>query len=531
MSEQEKQEVRETDSQVGADTFFSDTPRTAETPVKQGMSKNVRNLLIAAAALVIVGTALAVVILTGHSDEDNSSIDVSSLANQLLDDEEVNAVQLNPESGDDVREIQISNTEDFTVYQLKPASEDEKAVYTIRGYEDMNLDTGLISTLVNNASELSAIQLVEETPSDLAKYGLSDPLSRVKMSYQDGTDFEFSVGSVSPMDSSQTYCEVNGSVYLVKTSLMANYQKDSIQFVSKTILEKPDDDNYPIVKSVRIQREDLDYDIYLEYDYESAEDDSVGGTAATHVMREPIFSYLNVEHSTDVTNGMFGLTSLELVQIHPTETDLFTAGIDVPFCTVTMDCDDGNVYTLKFGDMYQTADGTDAYYAYLEGVDVLYGVAQTRAVWATMQPGDITSANIFGTMVWNIGTLDVTGGGQELHFVGEGDKDTYVVTKNGEPCDTERFRLLYKFFLYIYGEELYLDAELPDSPPDAEIHLTTQNGREDYTISFYKLEGLNGVVAVNGTPTYKIRSSCIDVIWHNLEIFDNLDEDFTMTWQ
>ena len=196
-----------------------------------------------------------------------------------------------------------------------------------------------------------------------------------------------------------------------------------------------------------------------------------------------------------------------------------------------MNCDDGNSYVLKFGNTYATANGTAAYYAYLDGTDILYGIAETRAVWATIQPGDITSANIFGTYVWNIGTLDIKGNGSELHFVGEGDRDDYTVTKNGETCDTERFRLLYKFFLYIYGEELYLDAEVPDKAPDAEVHLTTQDGTEDYTVSFYKLEGLNAVITVNGTPTYKIRSSCIDTIWHNMEIFDNPDEDFSMTWQ
>ena len=119
-----------------------------------------------------------------------------------------------------------------------------------------------------------------------------------------------------------------------------------------------------------------------------------------------------------------------------------------------------------------------------------------------------------------------------MHFVGSGeDADSYIVTKNNESCDTERFRLLYRFLLNIYGDELFFETDLPSTNPDVEVHLTTQDNKEDYTISFYKLTDMNAMIAVNGVPTYKIRSSCIDTIWHNLEIFDNFDEEFSLTWQ
>ncbi len=534
MSEKKFSQQQDTeDSQAGMDTFFADAPVTvSENPEKKGLSKNIRTLIAAVAALVILGGALtAVLLLNPGPEEETDSVDVSSLANQLLDDED-KAILLNDESADDLTEIQISNTDQFRVYQMADKTEDTDAVYTIEGYESIPLDKDYLSTLVKNASSLSADQLIEENPEDLAKYGLSTPAADVVMHYRDGTDFAFSVGSVSPMDSTKTYCAVNGSVYLIKTSLMANYQKNINFFFSTVILEKPADDQYPIVESLRVQRKNLDYDLYMEYAYENVEDTSVGGTAATHVLREPVFAYLNVEKSSDITNGMFGLTAAEIAAIHPSEEEIENAGLNDPFCTVTMSCDDGNTYVLKFGNTYTTASGSTAYYTLLEGTDILYGVADTRAVWTTVQPGDITSANIFGTYVWNIARLDVTAGDEKLAFAGQGtNQDDYIVTKNGQECDTERFRLFYKFLLYIYGEELFLDMELPDHAPDAEVHLATQNGREDYTISFYRLSGLTSMIAVDGVPTYKIRSSCVDTVLHNIEIFDNPDEDFIMTWQ
>ncbi len=534
MSEEKNSQQETEESQAGMDTFFSDSPAPViQKPEKKGMSKNVKMLIAAVAALVILGGALTAILLVNkNSEQDTSSLDVDSLAEGLLDDDEKNAVMLNPESADDLKEIRISNQDAFRVYKNAEKTSEDDAGYTIEGYEDIPLDTGYISTLVKNASQLSADQLVEEKASDLEKYGLDKPVSQVVMSYQDGTDFTFSVGSVSPMNNAQTYCAVDGNVYLVKSSLMNNYEQGLKFFFSKTVLEEPAEEEYPIVESLRIQRQDLNTDLYMEYAYDVTEDDSVGGTAATHVLREPVFAYLNVEKSADVTNGLFGLTANEIVTVHPSETELEQAGMNQPFCTVTMVCDDGNTYVLKLGNQYQTESGESNYYAVLEGTDILYGIADSRAVWATVQAGDITSANIFGTYVWDIATLEVTAGEKKLLFNGSGtDQNDYTVTKNGETCDTERFRLFYKFLLYIYGEELYLDAELPASAPEAEIHLVSQNGKEDYVISFYKMGGLNAMIAVNGTPTYKIRSSCVDTVLHNIEIFDNPDEEFVMTWQ
>ncbi len=528
MSEETRQLQEQPEEQAGMDTFFAEpSPAKQETAKQGGLSRNVKTLIACGVVLLLLGGGLTTVLLLNRGDGGEGTLD-SSITSSV--DSTTELIPLNEGLAADLTEVQIDGTSAFTVYRVSAATETEDAVYSIKGMEDLPLSAPLLSTVVNNGSELSANSLVEEQCTNLEKYGISDDAPEVTMTYADGSKFTFTVGSASPLDSAMTYCAVEGNVYLVKSSLMANYQNDALFFVSNTVLEEPAEEDYPIVKSVRVERKDLDYDIFLEHAYDAEEDEGTGGTAASHVMREPIFAYLSVDKSVEVTNGMFGLSATKVLQVHPTAEDLAEAGLDDPFCTVTMICDDGNTYTLHFGDTYKMDDGTKAYYMYMEGVEVLYAKSADAAVWATMQPGDITSANIFGTMVWNISKLDVTAGDQKLLFAGEGeDEDTYVVTKNGETCETERFRLFYRFLLGIYGEELCFDP-LPDKEPDASVHIVTQDGLEDYTVAFYKLDNLNTMVAVNGEPSYKIRSSCLDVIAHNMEIFDT-DEEFTTTWQ
>lgn len=533
MSKEEKQGLpaQSDESLAGMDTFFADAPAPKQEAAKEGgMSRNTKTLIAGAAVLLLLGGGLTAVLLMQKGDGGEASLSSGTESSVQSGTEEAEMISLNAGTADTLTSVEINTGEPYTVYRKTAATAEAAAVYSIKDMDTLPLNANLLSTVVSNGSELFASQLVEEDAAEPAKYGLADPISEVVMTYEDGTVFEFAVGDVSPMQKDFTYVAVDGDVYLVKSSLMSNYQKPAEFFVSSTVLEEPADEVYPIVESVRIEREDLDYDIYLEYAYDEKEDDSTGGTAATHVMVEPRRAYLSVDKSADVTNGMFGLTASEIVKLYPTEADLSDAGLDEPFCTVTMKCDDGNTYHLYFGDLYTEEDGTESFYMYFEGTDILYGMSKETAVWATMQPGDITSSIIFGTYVWNIATLDVKADTESFAFSGTGeDGSSYVVTKNGAACETERFRTFYHFLLSIYGEELYL-GELPAGEPEVAIHLTTQDGAEDYTVDFYRLDGLNAVVAVNDVPSYKIRSSCLDTLKKNMAIFDT-EEEFTMTWQ
>ena len=514
-----------------ADSIFGDAPRSEQQAEKTGgMSKNAKVLLACGCLLLglAAGTAAAVLLLKN----DDGGADPDSVLDSLTDPDEKAGLLLNEGVADNVSEIRISNADTFTVKRLT-AELTAAEQYGIEGWEDIRLDQNLVSTLAKNGSQMEAAELVEENPADPAKYGLADPAATVDIDYVDGIKFHLLVGDKSPMDAAKTYCMAGDKVYLVNTSLVANYQKAPEAFISNVVLAEPEQDVYPIVENVRITRKDLDWDMYMEYDYANAEDDSIGGTAATHVLREPLFSYLSVDRSVDVTNGMFGLEACEIAQVHPTEADLKRAGLDDPFCTVVMNCDNGESYTLTIGDTYENADGKTLYYTYLAGENLLYGVTAEEDIWATVQPGDITSANIFNTYVWNIKTLDVSARGEERHFTcdGNGSDDTGFEVKEGtKEIETERFRLLYRFLLNIYGEEMCFE-ELPDREPDGEVHITTLNGREDYTISFYQISDLKMMVARDGVPSYIIRTSCLDTLAYNLSVFDDASQSFRESWQ
>ncbi|MBR7084336.1 MAG: hypothetical protein IKI37_04065, partial [Oscillospiraceae bacterium] len=92
MSEKDLSQQETEESQAGMDTFFAENSvPVTEQPSKQGMSKNVKTLIAAIAALVIIGGALTAVLLVNKNSEKDTELDASSLADNLLDDDEKNA--------------------------------------------------------------------------------------------------------------------------------------------------------------------------------------------------------------------------------------------------------------------------------------------------------------------------------------------------------------------------------------------------------------------------------------------------------
>jgi hypothetical protein len=307
------------------------------------------------------------------------------------------------------------------------------------------------------------------------------------------------------------------------------FQNNPEYFISTTLLEEPAEDSYPNVEEISISRTDLDYDIVLDYDESADNEDEKSGTLATHYMTEPIFAYLDVEKSQDATHGLFGLTAQSAVSANPGDEEISAAGLKEPFCTVIMKTDEPETYTLKIGNQLESEDGK-YYLVMIDGIDVIYAVSSDSLCWAELQPGDITSKMIFGTYVWDISKLEISiNGGETVSFKGSGsDESDYTVTKNGDKCDSERFRSFYTFLLKTSAEEFVID-EKPEGDAVVTINLETQDGKTKQTIEFFKSDGKKALISVNGVPSFKCRMAYVDLLIENLGKFDS-DEDFVMNW-
>ena len=218
---------------------------------------------------MIIGLCLTLILLCGGlvfmKNMLGEESGISEPSSPEVSGEGVELIRKDPAS---LNKIEVSNAAGaFTVLRVKNAAEDDRNSFTIKGYENLALDDYMLYTLVNNVSELTSVSIVSDASDELEKYGLKNPEVTAELFYESGESVKFYVGDISPVGAS-IYFMLDGddAVYTVSTSKMANYRSKADTFISKVIVPEPPAEEYPIVENVRIIREDLDYDIYIEYD-------------------------------------------------------------------------------------------------------------------------------------------------------------------------------------------------------------------------------------------------------------------------
>ncbi|MCR4796724.1 MULTISPECIES: DUF4340 domain-containing protein [Ruminococcus] len=506
------------------------------------MKKQAKGIIALSAVLVaMLGGGYAFLKLSPEEEkggDGNKSTTMELLATQAVGQGTV-LVSDNGKAAD-INTVEVKNSEGTLKVIMQEAATGEKgAVYTLEGYEDMNVDNTKVSTLVNNGNSIQAQSLIAEGCTDLGKYGLDKPAAEVEFTYKSGTKVKFYVGDTAP-SGTVNYFMVDGKndVYTVNNSTVANYQLGIKDFISKVILEKPADDETPIVKSLRIQRDDMEQDMLIEYD-KSSEGKNTGGTSSSHKMVSPVESYLAIEKSTDITNGMFGLVASDIHVIGCNEKDIAESGLDKPFCTVTMDCDNGKSYKLLLGETFTNEEGKNSSYAMLDGGKLIYTVDADTAKWLTVQPIDIVSRLLITNYVWNITDLSVSGGGEKVDFIispkneenvpDSPTADDFFVRKDGKEFDTERYRKFYSFLCGSNAEEFAVGVPVPEGEPTATIKYTDKYNKTTTTYDFYDDTVMRSLIVVNGESKYYCTKSYVKTLIDNIKRIGT-GEDYVTNW-
>ncbi len=487
------------------------------------MNKTVKGIVGGGVCLVALIGGFVALQLADKSAEDDTSQDDELIA------EESHVFYEHDSS--EVNKVVVENAEGgYTMYRTEVAIGDSDATYSIEGVEQYDLNDSIVSTIANNCASLTALAEVEEEPTDLSQYGFDDPQATVTLYLDDGTTESFVLGDDSPVEGVYFKMADSDAVYTVNDTPMYVFTKNQNYFISRQCLETPDDDDYPIVENLTIKRSDLDYDIVLEYDHRTDDDNYVGGTSASHLMTSPVYAYLDVEESADLVDSMFGLTADSIVKLSPTEEDLTVAGMDNPTCEVNMVCDDGNTYNLKIGTSFDgSAYGDDytAYFGYFEGIDILFAFTDSSLPWLTIKPMDITSQIVIGTYIYDVSSMTIEAPNTTLNFVGTGDSDDYSVTLNGEDFDLNRYKSFYQAMIKAPAEELYIDEVTGE--PEVTITMNLTSGDED-VFEFYRISDRKVAIVHNGVPSFSCRASFLDnCLIPNLENI-NGEDDFVTNW-
>lgn len=503
------------------------------------MNRTVKGIIIGGGVLVLLGGAIAVLLLTGPGDESSSGTD-SALegAGTVLwqvESDSINHITVKQPEGDGFSVYRKMETE-LSEDTVAGTEEIEVANYYLEGYDDLPMDTTTIRTLATRSATVTAAQMIEEHAADLAKYGLDHPVE-VTFSVDDAEDIVFQVGDISPL-ADYTYLKMadSDSVYTVSSSNTSIYTAPLTDYLSKQLTEEQDDsddEDEVLVVDMLVERKDLDYNFHFVEDPEF-EAGTQGGSLMSLMMEEPVEAPLSPEKSEDTIYGLYGLTAEEIVKPHPEASDLQSYGLDDPQIKVTMKTSDGKTDVFSLGATYETEGDTPTtcYYGMLDSIGCVYGFSKDDMVYDDITPFGLTTTSIVNGYVWDIGEIRYTAGDIKLDFTGKGtSSDDYILQLNGEEADTERFRLLYTFFLKTALEGLVFKDEQvqPQGEPLAEVFVRNQDEETGKTYTFYEADSMQAYIAIDGEVRFLCRKSFVTALVHNIEIY-HTDEEFQMTW-
>ncbi|MGN0594708.1 MAG: DUF4340 domain-containing protein, partial [Hominimerdicola sp.] len=357
------------------------------------MNSKIKGIIAGSIALVCLGGTVVLLKSTEKTDDTSSSI--SQAGSSSADSSESEVVIL-PNSSDTISSVDIDNsTGSFSVEQ--PAS--GKSTWSIEALSGVNQDTDLLSSLIENCGQMTAYKLVEENVTDMAKYGLDEPEASFTINYTDNSSIKVLIGIETPNNERYSYVCIEGEdkVYMVLGTKLSYFTESANAYVSTQLIAEPDDDSWPEYGTETIERTDLDYKMVFENDPYDIE-----GMISSQVMTEPIFSYLDVSTSTDITHGLWGLSAQGCAVVHPNDEDMAEHGLTEPACTVSLKGDEYD-YVLKIGNpVYSSDEISDSntvqtvtgYYCYLtgvSGVDCIYEISADQLPWLTVDPSDIIS--------------------------------------------------------------------------------------------------------------------------------------------
>ena len=144
------------------------------------MKKQVKGIICLSAVLAVLGGGFAFLKLTEPAEEESSESSQLSYPDSkegagitIVTDSEEEGAPLGT-----VKSAVIKNAEgEIKVKLLEKANEDEGTsnTYTLEGFDDVNVNTSMVGTLVNNGNGMESSALIAENCTDLAKFGLDKP--------------------------------------------------------------------------------------------------------------------------------------------------------------------------------------------------------------------------------------------------------------------------------------------------------------------------------------------------------------------
>lgn len=484
------------------------------------MKKNTKIIIGSVVGLAVLGAATLALVLTQPASDTESS-DTSSDSKVSITDYQT----------DDISTLTIKNESgEYTINRLG------KEKWGIDSIPEALANSSSYSTAMSSAGGISAKQIVEENADDLAKYGFDNPTATVKMTFKDNKaeDITCLVGIKYEGENSwYVKTDKSNTVYLVANSGVSFAMKTELSYVNTSTLIASYDSENDTVNRVRIQRKDLEKDIVLDKLPEETEKE-FSSTYVAYEMSSHNGILADDELDKNVIYGLYAISASDVFAVSPTDEQKKQAGLDDPYCTVTMVSNEDTVTKLTIGSAVYTVTKNEetgeevrtvtGYYGMLSDKDAIYVFSPDSLPWLTVTPESILYKLFLTPYIYYLDGVTIYDSDRKAYdFAITGDADESSFTYDGKEIDASKFKTFYQYLLSAYAEQIYLDDLTDDNKFIAGVTYDhREEGKENDVIEFYSSESdRTCIIVVNGDVRYKVRQIYATRLVENLNALLN----------
>ncbi len=445
------------------------------------MKKKVIDLVIAVAAVVL----LVLLLLWAQS----APADTSS--------SEDNLVAISDRDSSEVSEVQVKNS--FGEYHL---TVDEEGVYSLDQLEDFDLSANTISPLFSAAAAFSGEQLFDQTPEDLAEYGLEEPSATLTFTYTDGSTITVQLGDQSPSGYYYFVTDSRPGLYLDNLEYLSDFLVPATELLSKTVVAPLEDVSVLEMTQVTLMGGGREEPTVITYEPADEEDEN---SEDRFVQTAPYRLELKDTVAFSALKSLFGISGQTVEAVNPTQEELAEFGLLDPYMTAVVENENGG-FTLHL------SEPQDGYaYLYREGQNLVFRVSTSGFEWITLTGEDLLSPFVFDGEETDYASFSFSGNGSTYDLqLTQDEEGNQSGTCNGSEISSEELTALFDELFGLRRDQYDLQ-----SSDDGQVLLTisctyTQEDRQADEIVIRSGEPRRAVAYLNGRATAVINTTQVD---------------------
>ncbi len=398
------------------------------------MKKTRKYIIIGLVAILVLGAAAAVLMLTAPSAEEEGS-----------STPEVNLEKILDYTIADVKSIDVKEKETGDSYTLIPTKKNEDSegndTFTIQGWEDENVVKSDVLSMAQRFYSCSALKNLGKQD-DLAQYGLTgDGEYRVDLHLADG-DHTLIIG-LPGGESSGRYLLYNDTVYIVtESSLLTESKYAFIEADGLVSIPDPsaEDGDGTAVSTLSV----MDHFYLSGTNFpEEIRIDRDPDSFMFYVMSAPVYGGGRSSEMDVLIDLLQDVSAKRAVAVKATEEEYAKFGLDEPAAVLDYSIN-GEQHLFRVGDKSE-----DGYYAELDDTGVIYSIdAALVEPWALADLSELRDAFVVLPMIVQLQRLTVTGNGST---------EVYEMSREVDEDRTTEKNTVYNYFTKLAGKDISYD--------------------------------------------------------------------------